>query len=173
MSVPAIIATKSIKNAASKTAGYAKDNTQTLIILAALALGVYAVWQIKKGIDKAGEIGGGILNPGSGSPGGTTTPGGSGGSQTTITPNQASAIARVLLTAMDGFGTDTEEIYNALRGKTPADYHLISEAFGTPRYDGAGEGIWPAPERNLTDWITRELDSSEMNKLRQVIPGVF
>jgi hypothetical protein len=173
MSVPAIISTKSVKKAAANTAGYAKNNPQTLLILAAIGLGLYAVWQIKKGIDKAGEIGGGILNPGSGSPGGQTTTNGSGGAQPSITPNQASALARVLLNAMDGFGTDTEEIYNALRGKNPADYHLISEAFGTPRYDGAGEGIWPAPERNLTDWLTRELDSSEMNQLRKIIPGVF
>lgn len=174
MALPAIIPTSAaIDKAAKGTANYAQNNTQTLLILAALGLGVYAVWQIKKGIDNVGKIGGEIIHPGSGSPGGTTTPGGGGNSHITINPNQASAIARILLTAMDGFGTDTEEIYNALRGRTPADFHLISEAFGTPRYDGAGEAIWPAPQRNLIDWLTRELSTSEMNELRRIMPGVF
>lgn len=168
-----IITTTNAKKAAKKTADYAKSNPQTLLILAALGLGIYAVFKLKKGIDKVGEVGGDIFTPGSGSPGGTTTPTGSGGSQTTITPNQASNLARILLTAMDGFGTATEKIYEVFRGKTPADYHLISEAFGTPRYDGAGEGMWPAPKRNLTDWLTRELSKNEMNELRRIIPGVF
>jgi hypothetical protein len=168
-----LITTEGTKKAAKITADYAKDNTQTLFILAALAVGGYVLYKVISGVNKVGDIAGDILTPGSGSPGGNTTGSGSGTSQVTITQNQASGIARVLLTAMDGFGTDTEEVFNALRGRTAADYHLISEAFGTPRYDGAGEGIWPAPQRNLTDWITRELDSSEMAQLRKIIPGIF
>lgn len=173
----AIITTSNAKKAAKNTANYAKDNTQTLLILAALAVGGYFVYQALKGVSKVGGIIDEVTTPGSGSGSGTTTPGGNTPPPTnsglTITENQASGIARILLTAMDGFGTDTPAIYNALRGRTPADYHLISEKFGTPRYDGAGEGMWPAPQRGLTDWITRELDNSEIAQLKSIIPGVF
>lgn len=161
------------KKAASSTANYAKNNVQTLLVLSAVAIGGYALYKALTAVNKVGEVAGGIFEPGSSSPGGNTTGSGAGNSTPTITPNQASTIARILLTAMDGFGTDEQAIYNVLRGKTPADFHLISEAFGTPRYDGAGEGVWPASKRNLTDWLTRELSLSEMNELKKIIPGVF
>mgnify|MGYP003657791456 FL=1 len=171
----AIITTGTAKKAAKNTANYAKDNTQTLLILAALTVGGYFVYQALKGVSKVGGIIDEVTTPGSGSGSGTTTPGGNtpppANSGLTITENQASVIARILLTAMDGFGTDTPAIFNALRGKT--DYHLISQKFGTPRYDGAGEGMWPAPQRGLTDWITRELDNNEMAQLKNIIPGIF
>ncbi|MDP2687524.1 MAG: hypothetical protein Q8O62_09895 [Aequorivita sp.] len=169
----ALITTETAKKAASSTANYAKNNTQTLLILLALGVGGYFVYKAVSGINKVGDTVGGIFDDGSGSPSGNTTPGGSGSSTVTVTPNQASGIARILLTAMDRTGTDTQEIYNALRGRTAADYHLISQAFGTPRYNGLMEGIWPAPPRNLTYWLTNELDSTEINKLRTIVPGIF
>lgn len=172
-----IITTSNAKKAVKKTASYAVGNPQTILTVAALTVGGYLLYKVFKGINKAGKVTDEIFAPGSNSPGGNTTPGGNTpppiNSGYTITENQASVIARIILTAMDRFGTDTQAILNALRGKTPADFHLISEKFGTPRYDGAGEGMWPAPERGLVDWLTRELDKSEMQKLKKLIPGIF
>lgn len=81
--------------------------------------------------------------------------------------------ANALLEAMDRFGTDFTRIKQTLTGITLADYVKIAEKFGTPRYDGAGEGIWPAPKRNLSYWLVAELDNDELKQIRKLVPGIF
>ena len=81
--------------------------------------------------------------------------------------------ANALLDAMDGFGTDFQRIKQTLTGITLADYVKIAEKFGTPRYDGAGESMWPAPKRNLSYWLVAELDNSELQQIRSLVPGIF
>lgn len=92
---------------------------------------------------------------------------------TTITDNAAQNKANILLVAMDGFGTDFTAIKNALQGLNVADYALIAHYFGTPRYSGFGEGVWPAPKRNLSYWIAAELDDEELSEIRAILPNVF
>ncbi|MFV9549664.1 hypothetical protein [Algibacter sp. PT7-4] len=91
----------------------------------------------------------------------------------TITDLEAQNRANVLLEAMDGFGTDFERVKMALSNITVADYGMIAIKFGTPRYDGAGEGMWPASKRNLSYWIAAELDNNELQQIRMVLPGIF
>ncbi len=109
-------------------------------------------------------------DPGSGGSGNQNPGGGS----TTITTNQAQNIAAGLLAAMaNGWGTDEDRIYNLLKGRSPQDFALISNAFGTPRYDGNGEAYFPFPETPLAHWLHSELNQEEMNHLKSIMPGVL
>lgn len=170
------MATKALTKKAEKTTGKIVDfvdaNYQTILVVLAVSVGGYLIYRSVKGInDVSKKVGDEISFDGTGEGGaGTQTPI---NGQTTITENQASVIAALLLSAMDGFGTDEDSIYDALAGKTPADYAMISNAFGTPRYDGAGHSHWPFPKRNLTEWLTRELNQSEIEHLANLMPGVF
>lgn len=94
---------------------------------------------------------------------------------TPITIDNASAKSKaaILYEAMDGVGTDWDKIVGALTGVTKADFILISDAFGTPRYFGTGGAVWPASKRNLVYWLTAELNSEKMTILRNMIPGLF
>lgn len=91
----------------------------------------------------------------------------------TISHTEAQNRAVMLLEAMDGAGTDFTRVKNALTGINFADYTLIADKFGTPRYFGTGQAPWPAPERNLSYWIVSEVDNDELAELRTLLPGVF
>lgn len=91
----------------------------------------------------------------------------------TISDIEAKNRANMLLDAMDGFGTDFPMVKTALANITAADFVLIAEHFGTPRYDGAGEGMWPASKRNLSYWIVAELDNEELEEIRALVPNLF
>jgi hypothetical protein len=169
----AIITTSNAKKAAKNTANYAKDNTQTLLILAALAVGGYLIYKTVSGIGNAIEDvtkpdpDAGSGNQGTGSGSNTPPPG------ATISENQAQIIAAGLLEAMNRFGTDAEKIYSLLAGKNKYDFALINNAFGQERYTGIAKGPWPNPFRNLVYWLNSELDASELAKLKQIMPGVL
>lgn len=97
-----------------------------------------------------------------------------------ISRNQAIIKAEQLHAAMRGIGTDEEAIYNALRGVNYNGFVMISDAFGLKPYVdndilGGGEpGIdFFGTKRPLLDWLTRELSDSELNELRELIPGVL
>lgn len=166
---------KKASKAVKETASFTKSNGKDLLLLGGIAVAAYLLIRAaKKTSDKVTDLIPNVGNdPGAGggvvTPGGNTTPNGA-----TITQNQASIIAAGLFQAMVVWnGTDEEKIYNLLEGKTPADYVLISEAFGTPRYDGNGEAFWPFPKHNLSNWLQSELTLSEFNLLKQKMPGVF
>lgn len=90
----------------------------------------------------------------------------------TISDLEAQNRAIALLEAMDRFGTDFTRVKASLTGINHADYVLISEKFGKPRYDGMGSSFW-APKRNLSYWIVAELDNSELDQIRNLLPGLF
>lgn len=99
--------------------------------------------------------------------------GDAGQSVITITEVEAQNRANLLLEAMGGLGTNFQRVKEALNNITLADYVLISQEFGTPRYDGFGESHWPFPQRNLSYWIVAELDNSEIAQIRNMLPGLF
>lgn len=88
----------------------------------------------------------------------------------------AKNIAEILYKAMSSPGTDEEAIYNALNGKTYNDFVKIAEAFGKRYYDKTlgSEGGWLFnDEYGLYEWLSFELNPSDMEKLAKIIPAVF
>ena len=149
----------------------AKDNTKELAILALTIAGIYLLYKsVNKAVDNIPTIGN---KPGDG--GGTVTMNGNTNPPgATITPNQAQTIAAGLHAAMVVWnGTDEQRIFSLLDGKNPIDYVMISNAFGKPKYDDFGDAYFPFPAQNLTYWLNSELDESEMQHLKQIMPGVF
>ena len=168
--------TKDIKNKAAKAAknvgSAAANNWLPIAQLGILSIGGYLLYKTFSGIHNvAADISKPDQDAGSSqstNPSSNTVPSGA-----TITPNQAQIAASHLLNAMNRFGTDTQLIYNVLRGKTPVDYALIHQAFGEERYTGVAKGPWPNPYRNLNYWLQSELDQNEWNELKRLMPGVL
>ena len=78
----------------------------------------------------------------------------------TMTTNQIKLAADKLYTAMKGWGTDEDAIYEVFTGiTTRADILALIKYFGVK--GGA----------NLVEWITAELSSSEREKLNSIIAG--
>jgi hypothetical protein len=163
------ISKKKASKAVNDSADFATDNWKPLLILLGIGVGVYAVSKITSNAlefnfgDPDGSTGGSQTNTGTNTPFGAS-----------ITQNQAQNIAAALYTAMNyQFGTNEERIFSELEGKNGRDYSMISNAFGTPRYDGFAMAPWPFPERSLTHWLNTELTQNEINKLKQLMPGVL
>lgn len=93
--------------------------------------------------------------------------------QATLNSAQAQNRANALFDAMRTPGTNFQRIKEALTGITVADYVLVAEKFGTPRYSGWGEGTIFFPKRNLSYWISAELSDNEIKEIRQLLPGLF
>ncbi len=93
----------------------------------------------------------------------------------TITEAEAQNRANLLLEAMNWPGTNFQRIKQALTNITLADYVLIAEKFGTPRYNGVTgtEAYWPMPKRNLSYWLVAELDDNEVKEITTLLPGIF
>lgn len=114
------------------------------------------------------NIGGGIdSGAGSGTISGTNLP------KPTINEQQAQSRAAILFKSMDRIGTDFNKIKEALTGINTADYLLIFQKFGEVRYAFGGQSIWPAPLKNLNQWLAEELTESEINELRKLLPKIF
>lgn len=162
-----------IVKAGKKAATVAATNWQPILIGVAVLTGGYLLYKTFKGISNIdlgtdpNAGGGGTQNT---NPNSNTPPTGA-----TITPNQAKNKAGLLLTAFnDPFGTDEEAVFNVLRGMNRYDFALISNAFGTPRYFGNGEAYtWPFPKLTLAQWIAEELNTNELNHLKQIMPNVL
>ena len=99
--------------------------------------------------------------------------------KTTLSPAQAKTKSDRLENAMRTFSSPNEdeltEIRAVLQDMTYNDFIAISKAFGDKRYvsaTGVG-GIWPANMRNLSYWLVNELDTTDLNELGKVIPGIF
>ena len=58
--------------------------------------------------------------------------------------------------------------------QTTGDYALVSTAFGTPRFDGFVQTVWPASKRNMTYWLQTKFrhDKDLYNQLKTLIPGI-
>lgn len=169
---------KKAGTAVKQTASFAKSNGKDLLLLGGIAVAAYLLIRTAKNTsDKVTDLipdvgsdpgagGGGVVS------GGNTVP--QSGNHT-ITKNQAATRAAGLFQAMVPWdGTDEERIFDLLRGLTPDDYVLISQEFGTPRYDGFGEAFFPFPKHNLSNWLQSELTNEEFQKLKtEILPGVF
>lgn len=97
----------------------------------------------------------------------------------TITDSQAQNRADMLHTAMTTlFKVDEDEfsiVLKALEGLTYNDYVKVSDMFGMRRYvDATGIGqTWPATERNLSYWLSKELTPKQQNEIRKVHPNIL
>ena len=71
-----------------------------------------------------------------------------------------------LVVAMNDFGTDEDEIYEIF-GKmlNDSDLHKLINVFGERRY----WDDWFAWERNLSEWIYKELNEDEIKKLNSIL----
>lgn len=90
----------------------------------------------------------------------------------TIDDVTADSIARSLYNAMDGLGTDEDEIYSLLIERnrlTSGDIVAINKAFGVQPYGTWGSPAWgTGDELNLVEWFQRELsNSSSVYKILQ------
>lgn len=99
----------------------------------------------------------------------------------TLTASEALMKANRLQEAMGTFGDSNEEevneIKSILQGLTYNDYIKVSQAFGERGYITmtgiSKDSDWLAPKKDLTYWLSKELEPGDLNSLRQVIPNVF
>ena len=76
----------------------------------------------------------------------------------TLTTSEATGLCSKLYTAMKGWGTDEEAIYEVFsKVSSASDVLLLIKTFGIK--DG----------KTLIEWITSELNSSERSKLNQIL----
>lgn len=162
------------KDTTEKVGDFISENGTTLLVVAAVGVGGYLLYRLAANAGNLVNNVGQALDGDDGSKAGEMNPGGFGGSKTTITPNQASNIAAQLMVAFNYiWGTDLDAVFNLLGGLTPADYALVSNAFGKPRYNGIEISTWPFPKATLSEVLAMELSTSEMKHLRQIMPGVL
>lgn len=171
-------ATDAVKKTASKAGSYVKANPLTMVYVGVGIVAIYGIYKIIKAIDNTtggiGEdedAGGGnddLTNPSGIEPGAT------------INNIQVQVLAADILSAVDGFyGLNESEymvIENALRSKTPEDFQLISQAFGTPsRSPITGEETfwWMGEKLNLSQWLTIEMDAEQKTRIREAAPLIF
>lgn len=172
-------AVQSTAKAAEKTGSYITKNPKTVLYIGLGVLTIYLGYKVYKGINAVGHVfvddtkeGGGdvgkVNNP-------STVPTGA-----TINSVQAHAIAANILSAVDGLGGLNEKEYKtvetALKGKTPRDFQMISEAFGHPkRSPVTGEqSFWFFGERlNLMQWLNVEMNDSQKARLKAAAPLIF
>ncbi|CAA0190314.1 conserved hypothetical protein [Tenacibaculum maritimum] len=94
----------------------------------------------------------------------------------TITDLQAKSIAEGLYEAMYTYGTDEDRIYELLRGISPPDFSKIYNAFGIRPYNeffGSWEISLFGLDFDLLQWLSSELNDSELRKLSSVTDGVL
>ncbi len=94
----------------------------------------------------------------------------------TISDDESKRIATVLYSAMGSFGTDTEVIFNALKGITKANFSKVYNSFGLRYYNpifGVDSDVLFGDKRDLWHWLNSELSFSEMEKLKQIAPLIF
>ena len=173
-----------IVDSTKKTAKEVNDRTgNALAWLAVIGGGgaLYFIFQQLNKINKlqndVGETVGGLVDQVGD---GFTIPGGGGGDvngidlgSLTINEVQAQFKATQLMDSMDRVGTNFDKIKSALRNINKADFVLIAQKFGTPRYNLVGSAPWPWPKRNLLEWLSLELDDDEVNELKNINPDVF
>lgn len=172
-------AAESTAKGVNKTGDFMARNTKTFIYLGLGAIVLYAGYKAFKSVDKIGDMFFDDPNSGGGNLGDiwqpAKTPTGA-----TINLIQAQTIAADLLSAVDGWGGLNEKEYkiveNALKNRTPKDFQLISEAFGTPPRDPLTGGQTFAilgQKLNLSQWLTQELSGEQKTRIKIAAPLIF
>lgn len=166
-------ATKAEK-VAKKATGFAVANPTLLIAAVGIPIALYFVYKIGKKIDNAG------INTDLGTDAGGNFQGDQ--SKASISNSQAQMIAssvysRINKTCLTNKCLDTM-LDHALEALAPIksmkDYALISNAFGTPRFDGYAEAWPPFPQRNMTYWLQTKFRNrpEKYELLKQIIPNI-
>ena len=98
-----------------------------------------------------------------------------------ISDSQALIKANLLQEAMGTFGKVNDEelkiIRSVLQDLTYNDYIKVSEFFGERGYVTitgiSKDSDWLASSKNLSYWLSKELDSQDLIALGKIIPGAF
>ncbi|MFD2827176.1 hypothetical protein ACFSYG_11900 [Leeuwenhoekiella polynyae] len=161
-----------VEETATRAVTVVKSNPNTLLIVLAVAAGGYVLYKVNQGVNTVGDAF-------------TNSSGGSTLKEDLKLPPSSLSVLQAQLKAnklYDAFqanswglpGTDTEAVYNELRGLSHNDYVKVFEAFGKKSYNPiTGEGSIGFSKLDLTEWLTAELSNSEFAKLRQILPNVF
>jgi len=172
-------AIETTKKAAGKAANYVGENPKTVLYVGLGIVGLIVAYKFIKGFNAVTDVFVDDPNNGGGNIGDISNP-----DQTptgaTINVIQAQTAASTILSAVDGLGGLNEDEYmtieNVLRGKTPKDFQLISNAFGTPKRSPltGEESFWFFGEAlNLSQWLSIELDQEQKARLKQAAPLIF
>jgi hypothetical protein len=93
-------------------------------------------------------------------------------SKATLTPQKATALANVLLSAMHTItGTDEEAIFRVLGKISKPDFAAVYNAFGKKYYSRTfgNEGVPVIDNKlDLLEWLNEELEPEEIDKLREL-----
>ncbi len=96
--------------------------------------------------------------------------------KSTLSDTQAKFISERLYNAMKGSGTDEAAILKALQGLTENDFVKVYESFGKRQYSmfwgNIGDPL-TSSNHHLITWLTNELNESEINDLKKVIPNLL
>lgn len=170
---------KKAASATNKAGDLMTRNAKTVLYVGIGALAIFVGYKVVKSINAVGEVfvddpsaGGGaigdIKNP-------SKTPTGA-----TINHIQAQTAAATILSAVDGLGGLNEKEYitveNVLKGRTPKDFQMISDAFGMPKRSPlTGEqSFWFFGEKlNLSQWLTIEMNEEQRSRIRVAAPLLF
>ncbi|WP_121667295.1 hypothetical protein [Mesonia aquimarina] len=142
-----------------KAKSFIKDNGKTIVVGGAALVGGYFIY--KHLTDKPTSIT--IREDQSKTP-------------SSLSSFDAKQAADTLYEAMRYPGTDTQDIYEVLDGKTYNDFVKISNAFGKKYYQkqlGADGGSWIDNAYGLYEWLRFELDNDEIKHLQQIAPQVI
>lgn len=157
---------------AKKAVTVASANPTLIIGTVAIVATGLILYRVAKKVDNVisydnSDQGGGKLNP-TGS--------------ITISRNQAELIASSVFRSLNQACYTNSCIRKMLQDalealdpiRTTGDFALVSTAFGTPRFDGFVQTIWPASKRNMTYWLQTKFrnDKDLYNQLKLLIPGI-
>jgi hypothetical protein len=96
---------------------------------------------------------------------------------TTLNDSQASVLAERLHVAMYLAGTDEDTVKDILTGLKHNDFIKVSKSYGKrPYLYLTGEAPvfdWMGADLTLIEWLIQELNQSEINELKQILPDIF
>ncbi len=129
-----IVTTKRANNVVQEIGGFIADNQKGILYVTAGIAGVYILYKMYKGVEKASTIFDNKIED-------VNVDIHIDQSQTTISTEQAQQFARTILDACNAmeplYGTDEEAIKEVfLKLKTPDDFKKVYQAFGLKEYNG-------------------------------------
>jgi len=88
----------------------------------------------------------------------------------TISAAQAEILSSKIVAAVDDCGTDENAIYSAFANlNNTADLMLLAKTYGVRTYKGCGEAYFGYVHNNLSQTLTDELSSSEIDTLNNIL----